>query len=221
MAIPKRLMTEDLGKTAEYAICLLLNTPFGGTFKYPLARAERLRDRLTPALPRLTGFKHTGRTSNEYDFQNAETGGRLSVKTTKGSAWKVCPQNIGQTTKKRFCEAFSLALGDSPAIKAFIRENLPTLLNTYMERTFHCPMLFYNESSDTCLFIEIKEPISWALKPLTLSRNADWNESTTLKIDGRTIGEFQIHNHRDGVKFRFDLKNLLHVFPEHFTVTRV
>ena len=40
---------------------------------------------------------------------------------------------------------------------------------------------------------------------------AEWNESTTVKYNSISIGEFQIHNNRDCVKFRFHFKNLLHI----------
>lgn len=36
-----------------------------------------------------------------------------------------------------------------------------------------------------------------------------WNESNTVKYDGLTIGEFQVHNHRSCFKFRFQMANLL------------
>ena len=44
---------------------------------------------------------------------------------------------------------------------------------------------------------------------------AEWNESTTVKYNSVTIGEFQIHNNRDCVKFRFHFKNLLHIVDTH------
>lgn len=41
---------------------------------------------------------------------------------------------------------------------------------------------------------------------------ANWNESLTLKYKNVSIGEFQIHNNRDCIKFHFHLKNLLNFF---------
>ena len=37
----------------------------------------------------------------------------------------------------------------------------------------------------------------------------EWKESNTVKYDGLTIGEFQVHAHRSCFKFRFHLANLL------------
>jgi hypothetical protein len=35
-----------------------------------------------------------------------------------------------------------------------------------------------------------------------------WNESNTVKYNGVTIGEFQVHNHRDNFKFRFNMNGI-------------
>ena len=223
-----KVLTEDLGKTAEYALCLLLETPFDGDFKYSVEKAHILRDRFALLRTKFTGYKHTGKHNNLYDFQLQKDDQieSLSVKTVKNKGqWKICPQRIGQTTKKRFCQAFTIGTVTSPAIKEFIQENLHTLLNEYMENTFHCPILFYNEKEDVCMMIELKAPIQWSNMIYTFShkeQSKEWNESTTLKIVKNsvkiTIGEFQVHNHRDGIKFRFDLKALLNIFKENFTV---
>lgn len=223
----KKLLTEDLGKTAEYALCLLLDTPFDGEFKYSVEKATKLRNRFSALQPQLAGYIHTGRSNNLYDFQCTvhETTKNLSVKTVKKNQWKICPQRIGQTTKKKFCETFAIETVTSPVIKEFIQENLHTLLNEYSETTFHCPILFYNEKEDACMMITLKEPIPWNTLEYTFShkeQGKQWNESTTLKIvkgsTKTTIGEFQVHNHRDGIKFRFDLKALLNHFKDNFTV---
>ena len=44
----------------------------------------------------------------------------------------------------------------------------------------------------------------------TFTKNLEnWNESNTVKYYGITIGEFQVHNNRNCLKFRFDMKNLI------------
>ena len=45
----------------------------------------------------------------------------------------------------------------------------------------------------------------------TKSNIEDWNESNTVKYNGVTIGEFQIHKNRDCYKFRFNLMNLVKI----------
>ena len=52
-------------------------------------------------------------------------------------------------------------------------------------------------------------PIQFNKEKITFSRNLDeWNESNTVKYEGISIAEIQLHNHRT-FKFRFIIKNLL------------
>lgn len=221
----RRVLTEDLGKICEYALCRALNTPFNGNFNYGgeeyTQRIATIQARLQPVEARYTGYSHTGNTSREYDFQLTEGEGRLSVKTNKKARdCKICPQIIGQTTKKKFCQAFKLAADSTPTdIKRFIEDQTPHLLTEYTKNTFHCPILYYNEGGNLLKIITLKTPIDWSTQEFTFTRKGEaWKESSTLKIAGKAIGEFQIHGHRDGVKFRFNLYNLLGAFPDNFTV---
>jgi hypothetical protein len=43
----------------------------------------------------------------------------------------------------------------------------------------------------------------------------EWKESTTLKIGNKSIGEFQIHNNRDCIKFRFNIETLISLSKGH------
>ena len=42
----------------------------------------------------------------------------------------------------------------------------------------------------------------------------EWNESNTVKYDGLTIGEFQVHQNRNCFKFRFNMQNLLNILMD-------
>lgn len=268
VATVRRVITEDLGKAAEYALCLLLGTPFGGTYKYSQEEAERLKARFAGAAGILAGYRHTGKESKLYDFQGDGPEARLSVKTTKDNSWKICPQILGQPTRKKFCEAVGLPVdSDNQAIKAYIEANLPQLLERYTEHTFHCPVLFYDKASDTCLYIRLVSGASfgWAEKILQMSHlvaGKPWGESSTVycsdtpeskKTIGESVsqsetahtsrplratlgesaprsnlvpakqvlGEFQIHNHRSCVKFRFNLRTMLETFPDCFEVQKL
>jgi hypothetical protein len=96
------------------------------------------------------------------------------------------------------------------------------MLPKYLESTFHCPVLFYCEAKNLCQMITMTQKPDWHAAPLTFSRQGEaWNESSTLKIGKKTIGEFQIHNHRNCIKFRWDLNGLLQTFPTSFTVRTV
>jgi hypothetical protein len=224
----KKLFTEDTGKILEYAFCQLINTPFNGDFKYSVEKANAIVTKMTPIKHKYIGYKHTGDRNNLYDFTKSDTE-HISLKSVKHkNAWKVCPQIIGQTTKKKFCQKFNVADTENATIKTYIENNLKSLLTEYLANTFHCPVLFYCEESNECMIITLKTPIKWeeaTLEFLHKKKGSVWNESATIKVTHNfkeyTLGEFQIHNHRDGVKFRFDLKTLINVFEGSFDIERI
>lgn len=216
----KKLQTEDLGKTLEYAVCLQANTQFEGVFRYSVSHAEQLSLRLNPRSAFFQGLVHTGKQSHLYDFQSSDKTRHLSVKSCK-SSWKVCPQVIGQTTQKKFRQAFGVP--DNVSVKDFVCENPETMLNKYCETTFHSPVLFYNEKLDYVALVQKTADIVWGNLAFThIQKGQPWKESTSIVANiremSKTIGEFQLHAHRDCVKFRFDLKNLLALYPESFQV---
>ena len=246
-AVKPKLLTEDTGKIFERAICLLYAIPYDGKYKYSLADAETLCERLRPMEARLRDLlpypKHSAKAGGRYDFTSPVAAGGggggpkdalpphyLSAKTTKGDG-KVCPQVIGQPTRKRFCEFFELPADSSNEdIKEYIQENVNNVLYTYMEYTFDCPTLYYNAKTNKLSLIEQLEPIDWSAYELQFTRQgADWNESSSVqvKLGGSpvgagcawmTIGEFQVHNHRSAIKFRWAFETVLRLFSKHFRV---
>jgi hypothetical protein len=224
-AAAPRVVTEDLGKIFERAICLVYNTPFIGTYSYDLPRAETLATRLSALPTHFPACTHTAIRGSPYDF-TAIDGTHLSAKTTKRDG-KVCPQVIGQPSRARFCQHFGLpeATTDLPAIKEYITANLPSLLSRYESHTFDCPIVYYNEAKKTTLFIRQITPIPWSTLTVRLSHAAagrPWNESSTVYLGptGRAaIGEFQVHAHRDCIKFRWCFEKLLAAFPDCFAIT--
>jgi hypothetical protein len=72
------------------------------------------------------------------------------------------------------------------------------------------------------LFVKLTESINWTNCNVSFShiiKNKKWNESSCIIINGIiTIGEFQIHNHRDCIKFRWSFENLLKVFNDNFKI---
>jgi len=242
------LQTEDLGKITEKAVCILLNTTFNGKYIYTEEAAQIIADRIgrDPFIcDRYNGCIHsgakdpiTGAMNPAHDFIDISNPNKqLSVKSIKTGGWKISPAKIGQPSTKKFQEAFQdigLVIAEDIdkhiQIKQFIQQNLELMLAKYFENTFHCPILFYHQKKNICMHIErkIDKPILWSTYNFTFShikRGKEWNESTTVYINNGTVtkalGEFQIHNHRDCIKFRFDLQNILNVFEESFIVTRI
>lgn len=215
----KKLLTEDLGKEFEMAICLLYETPYDGKFKYSLQKAEQLKNKII-GLKEIYPHKliHTAKGGAKYDFTCLDSPEiKLSAKTTKNKGtFKVCPQVIGQPSKKKFCEHFGLENTlTNQEIKEYIQQNIKTLLEQYFENTFDCPIIFYNQGSDVLWFIKNHTKIDWdncIIEFGHTKKNKEWNESTSIFINGFSMGEFQVHNHRDNIKFRWNMYNLLYCF---------
>jgi len=218
----KKILTEDLGKIFEMAICLLYETKYDGKYKYSLEEANKIKDKLHK-LKNVFPFeiKHIAKNGNKYDFVSIDDKINLSAKTTKKDA-KVCPQVIGQPSKKKFCEFFGIdLLYGLEQIKIYIETNIKTLLEMYAVNTFDCPIVYYNKHKNTLLFIKLKENINWSNYDISFShiiKNKKWNESSCIIINGITIGEFQIHNHRDCIKFRWAFEKLLNLFNDNFEI---
>ena len=223
----KRVITEDLGKIAEKALCDLLQTPYNMVFKYPQERVDVLKPRFASLQQEFSNYKHTGHSDDLNDFTSSDGTKHLSVKTTKKGS-KICPQIIGQPSRSTFCPTFRLPLdATNEQIKSYIQTNVASMMPKYIATTFHCPVLFYCEKTNLCQIITMTTPIDWTsviLKFSHLEKKKEWNESTTLTASRsstsplHTIGEFQVHNHRNCIKFRFDLGNLLKVFHDSFLV---
>lgn len=220
------VVTEDLGKIFEMAICLLYNTPYVGKFKYSMSDAEKLRDKIT-ALKKLfpQNITHTAEKGARYDFTSTDKEGLyLSAKTTK-KCDKVCPQVIGQPSKKKFCQHFGVDNSITiPDIKKYIQDNIQSMLQKYFEYTCDCPIIYYNQHKNLFLFVKNTNDIVWtdyAIEFSHIKKDKEWNESTTISIQDVSIGEFQVHNHRDNIKFRWCFENLLHKFKDHFEIVNI
>lgn len=144
-----------------------------------------------------------------------------SQKKTKKNG-KVCPQVIGQPSKKKFCKHFNIDYDcDNAYIKYYIESNINTLLVTYSTFTFDCPIVYYNKAKNRMLFVTLKENINWKNHDVVFSHNIKkkiWNESSSISIDGINIGEFQVHNHRDCIKFRWSFEKLIDLFKNNFEI---
>jgi hypothetical protein len=222
--VTKKILTEDLGKIFEMAICLLYDTDFNGKYSYSIEEANVIKDKIQKlkiVFPYT--INHIAKNGNKYDFvtTNAQYNTYLSAKTTKKNA-KVCPQVIGQPSKNKFCEFFGIRLDfNLDQIKQYIESNVKSLLYTYSVNTFDCPIVYYNKHKQTVLFVKLRETIQWTQYDIQFShrvKQKKWNESTSIIVNNVNIGEFQVHNHRDCIKFRWAFEKLLNVFKDNFEI---
>ena len=229
---------EQLGKMFEMSICLLYNIPYDGGYKYTSdtnkENTEKMKDRIIKLLELFPMCKHSAKCGSPYDYTSIENPElHLSAKTTQKDG-KICPQVIGQPSKKKFCEYFKLEIDKSVVeinelIKQYIQDNIFELLKEYFSHTFDCPMIYYNKKADVVQFITVKQLIEWStISSLSFShikKNKLWNESSCICIEKNgkliTLGEFQVHNHRDCIKFRWCFKVLLTEFAEYFNITAI
>lgn len=214
---------ERLGKQFEMAICNRYNIPYEGKYKYDTTLSNHLNERLSKLVELFPyNLRHTASNGSRYDFTSLDDFNiKLSAKTTKKDG-KICPQVIGQPTKNKFCNFFGINVNSSSEeIKRYIETNLLEMLNVYAQHTFDCPIIYYNQNLDKLSFIVLKNAINWIEQDVNfkhLVENAVWNESSIIRIKNVTIGEFQVHNHRNCIKFRWNFEKILILFANHFEI---
>ena len=75
------------------------------------------------------------------------------------------------------------------------------------------------------ILCNFNDPKNLSLIKSHIKKNKPWNESSCICIEKNgkfiTLGEFQVHNHRDCIKFRWCFKVLLTEFAEYFNITAI
>ena len=104
-------------------------------------------------------------------------------------------------------------------------DEIPVLnddFHKYYNNLFCCTKLIYvkydNKKFKSCV---IKKGKKFNIKNKTIRFSKDlanWKESSTVYIDDISIGEFQIHNHRDCIKFRWSFEKILNLFKDNFEI---
>ena len=221
---------ETLGMSAESAICEYFRLPQPDSFLTRCSPA--IKRELEPVIKESfkvvpKAIKHTGSESGErgeqskcsYDFV-LEGDKTLSLKTNKGKM--VCPPEVGQPGGKTCLLYFKdfLPSGISEvtneAFKNMVYDHIADIIPIYVEHLFDSDWLLwiYREKKaytfKAISQLDIKD-FEWEKEKFSFTKPSieEWNESNTVKYDGLTIGEFQVHNHRSCFKFRFQLANLL------------
>ena len=226
--------TEQVGISAEVAVADLTGVAIADHYRRR-GRPE-LVQHISPALvsvvkriPKPT--RHIAEDQNPIDFM-LEGDKTLSVKSNMRDAGKIAPQNIGQPTSSTFWELLPqlvpegsdpkrLSYADSAKLfKQVALTDTVTLLTEYWKNLFDCDYLIYvydvltasnqlSKSTAARLFEKSKSP-QWEKSKISFTQSlTTWNESCTVKYNGVSIGEFQVHNNRNCFKFRFNISGLI------------
>lgn len=180
---------------------------------------------------------HVAEGQNPIDFI-LEDGTTLSVKSNFDGLGKAAPQVIGQASAKTWYEYFEQYIPNEEdsiyynemsyeeqgeVFKKTVLANPADLLREYFSNIFECDYLFYGyhmrgeaENMDALLLGKYGFVPDWQNEDFTFTRNSvdDWNESSTIKYLGVSIGEFQVHTHRDCFKFRFNMDHLIDLLED-------
>lgn len=221
---------ETLGISAEVAVCNKFNLDCSKNLrKRSLSSYERkLKDVIDKAFITLPdAIRHTGnepgkrggRSKAPYDFILVGDK-KLSLKTNKGRNLKVCPPEVGQpgaeTCYLYFKEFTKYKYIDKNIFKEMTLENIDKMLPIYLKHLFDSDYLLWIYQRNDYFEYEIikknfAEKMKFEKEKITFTKSTvkKWNESNTVKYDGVSIGEFQVHNNRDSFKFRFNMYNLI------------
>lgn len=214
---------EECGMSVESIICKLNNIPFVGNTNrlnngFINDFETKIKHEFCKYMKILDISEYNGHRQNQSDFL-LSNGKTLSVKTNyTNKGYKLCPQNIGQSTKKRFIQNFNLPSESTiEQIRSFIENNKVYLLNRYIENLFCCDYLLWfgidiEKKTIESFLLKNDEitQINIHNKDVSLLRGnmvKEW-KSCRISYKNNVIGEYQIHTNRDCVKFRFHTKKL-------------
>lgn len=180
-------------------------------------------------------ISHCAEKQNPVDFILRDNS-TLSIKSNMKDLGKVAPQNIGQPTAETFFDYFTAEFFQDEGIEfpfqgvEFVDEkekkqmfknfalNYPEILiREYWINLFHTDhyLHFYNLANGQVKYIYLTKLAvpNFDKRLFTFTKEiGNWNESTTIKYNGISIGEFQVHTNRNCLKFRFNMKKLLKAF---------
>lgn len=221
---------EQIGLAGEVAIADVFNVPIESLYRK--RTTQSLIESITPIIPGIftnenipQPIAHIAERQNKVDF-NLANGGTLSVKTNQKGLGKVAPQVVGQASSTTFFPFFASIIpatlvpsthaAKTQLFKATVFSHIDKMLEIYWSNMFDCDYLIHiynvlnraNQITNNPKYIVLSKRDSpvWDRQKITFTQNLEsWNESNTVKYDGISIGEFQIHSNRDNFKFRFNL----------------
>ena len=230
LLVEKEINNETLGITTEKAICDKFGIKCPPSFmrRYSVEMEVKVRPAIDEAFKYLpNAIEHTGSTPGErggeskcsYDFI-LDGDKTLSVKSNIGKM--VCPPEVGQpaasTCYLYFSDLIEETYIDGPIYKKMVFNSIDKMLPRFIEHMFDSNYLLWvylkkGKYEYKILDMDYAKNIEWDFSKISFTKRTieDWNESNTLKYDGISIGEFQVHKNRDCYKFRFNFPNFIKV----------
>jgi len=182
--------------------------------------------KLTSFLDNSNEFNDDYISRSPHNFTN-EIGQTISIWTFMNNSPKPCPKVVGQPgvdkANKLFGHLYPSSI-DKRTFKDLVITKTQDLLDIYFDYLF---------ISDISIFVYLKESssdlwnsndyivkiidsktlgtIEFTQTNITFSNSlSQWNESNTVRLNNKSIGEFQVHSASNRfIKFRFFLKNLI------------
>jgi hypothetical protein len=224
-----QINNETIGITAEKAICDIFSIKYPSHLKTrsSLQIQRELDNVIKMAFEKIPKpIQHTGSSLGErgkkskcsFDFI-LEGGYTLSLKTNKE---KICPPEVGQPSATTCYEYFYPYIdGDkvtNDTFKNMVLNHIDKIIPIYVTHLFDSDyLLWIHKNKDKWIYDifdkNTAKNIIWIKDKFSFTKpNIDeWYESNTVKYDNITIGEFQVHSHRNCFKFRFNMKNLKNI----------
>jgi hypothetical protein len=222
------ITTETLGISAEKTICDMCgldSSRIGHRSNKDIEEqlAPLLKEAIAelPKIEKYVGDKkgdRGGQSKSPVDFVSS-SGETISVKTTWGGE-KVCPSECGQPGGETFDRYFGhIYEGHISYEKAkkLVLTQFHEMIPIYLEHLFDNDyLLFIKVTRQEMSYLIVKKQSIckrvWDRTLFSFSQTlGSWKESCTIKYRGITIGEFQLHQHRNNYKFRFNFDNLISI----------
>ena len=217
---------ETLGMSVEKIICDIskvdypdhLKTRSSYDYEQMYTKKIELILKELPEVIEYSGAQQGSRGGNSkcsYDFV-LKGNKKLSLKTNKYKM--VCPPDVGQPSDKVFLQYFKHLQSEdyiTPYLfKKMVITHTSEMMKIYLLHLLDSDFLLWMQFKGDSVNYEIIEKLGfdfiWVQDNFTFTRGLyDWNESTTCKYNGLSIGEFQVHSSRNCYKFRFNFVNLI------------
>ena len=224
--VEAKMTTETLGMTAEKTICDLFSLAYPDNFKGRVS--ARLQEEIAPTVKAAfknlpAAIKHTGSEKGErgkdskcsYDFilEGQKT---MSLKTNTGKM--ICPPEVGQpgaeTCYLYFKHLTNASEMTGDVFKEMVLARIADMMPIYVQHLLDSDYLLWiykkKDRYEYKIFAsDFAKNMTWDRNAFTFTKPtiAEWNESNTLKYNGISIGEFQVHKARSCFKFRFNMEN--------------